>query len=415
MTYTVEDTLEILAGVKPRLVNIRIDYNEKNLIRSLGRQVANGLALTDRQLELALKKIQKYQANLEKNNVDVTSLLLTKPLRMPIREIDRSQTISITTNESGKSVILIKGARTKNFQEKWAKIEGKIVGEVLDSSTLRQVPLNEINIAEVVSAFQGSDFDIDPDLLAIFEEIEKILENPSDFAPYVELDSDQIIVKNANKNLLTYLDENFSQDDRENILSYIDKLKICGLYYKNPKISEKIQKLAPNSLVKDILTSPGTRFRVDPDQYPVETLVEAIDTIDQWPVIVLVDDDQKALEQVSSVFSAVSTKVSTQDITVFFRIDTGQKNSSEFSQFVKDNHLNNYIGPNTKIVFIAKNKIPKPLLKADWKPRTAIMMCNHDFGKTSAFLDDLSTVYYYNKSVVVRNNRIKGARPIAQL
>jgi hypothetical protein len=43
------------------------------------------------------------------------------------------------------------------------------------------------------------------------------------------------------------------------------------------------------------------------------------------------------------------------------------------------------------------------------------MLSNHDFGKTSAFLDDMSTVYYYNNSIVVRNNKIKGARQIAQL
>jgi hypothetical protein len=64
MTQTVEDAIEILAGVRPRIINIRVDHNEKTLIKSIGRQVSNGLALTDRQLELSLKKIKKYQANL---------------------------------------------------------------------------------------------------------------------------------------------------------------------------------------------------------------------------------------------------------------------------------------------------------------------------------------------------------------
>ena len=44
MTQTVEDAIEILAGVRPRIINIRIDHNEKNLIKSIGRQVSNGLA-----------------------------------------------------------------------------------------------------------------------------------------------------------------------------------------------------------------------------------------------------------------------------------------------------------------------------------------------------------------------------------
>jgi hypothetical protein len=168
-------------------------------------------------------------------------------------------------------------------------------------------------------------------------------------------------------------------------------------------------------LIKNILVNSSTRFRISPEVVPVVNVIEVIENLDQWPVLVLVDDDHKALEQVSGIFSALSGKISNSEITIFFRIDNGQKNYNEFNQMVKDNQLNNYIGPDTKVVFIAKNKIPKPLLKADWHPNTAIMLSNHDFGKTSAFLDDMSTVYYYNNSIVVRNNKVKGARQIAQL
>ena len=192
-------------------------------------------------------------------------------------------------------------------------------------------------------------------------------------------------------------------------------LPSCEPTVKDPKIVEKIEKTAPSDLVKNVLINTATRFRLDPEEHSVEKLIELIDSVDQWPILVLVDDDDKAYAQVSSLYSELTKKISDQDITVFFRVESGQKNSQEFSQFVKDNHLNNYIGSNTKVVFIAKNKIPKPLLKADWKPTTAVMLSNHDFGKTSAFLDDIPVVYYYNKSVVVRHNRIKGARQIAQL
>jgi hypothetical protein len=415
MTQTVEDAIEILAGVRPRIINIRIDYNEKNLIKSIGRQVANGLALTDRQLELSLKKIKKYQSNLEKNNIDVTSLLATKSLRLPLREIDRSQMILISTDDENKKLISVKGIRAKTFQEKWPKIQEKLVGSITEHGTVKEFPFNEINIAVVVSEFQDSDFIIDPELLMIFKEIEKIQENPEKFVPYVDLKDDQVVIRNANKHCVDYIETKISNDIKGNFLSYIDKLKKCGIYHKDAKILEKIGKIAPNDLTKNILVNSSTRFRISPETVPVIDLIEVIENLNQWPVLVLVDDDHKALEQVAGIFSALSGKISNSEITVFFRIDNGQKNYNEFNQMVKDNHLNNYIGPDTKVVFIAKNKIPKPLLKADWHPNTAIMLSNHDFGKTSAFLDDLSTVYYYNNSIVVRNNKVKGARQIAQL
>jgi hypothetical protein len=136
MTQTVEDAIEILAGVRPRIINIRIDYNEKNLIKSIGRQVSNGLALTDRQLELSLKKIKKYQENLEKNNIDVTTLLATQSLRLPLREIDRSQMILISTDDDNKKLISIKGTRARTFQEKWLKIQEKLVGTIHEQGTV---------------------------------------------------------------------------------------------------------------------------------------------------------------------------------------------------------------------------------------------------------------------------------------
>jgi hypothetical protein len=55
------------------------------------------------------------------------------------------------------------------------------------------------------------------------------------------------------------------------------------------------------------------------------------------------------------------------------------------------------------------------LLKADWKPTTAIITSNHDFGRMAAYLNDFSTVYYYNSSVSLRNSRLKGADKIVQL
>jgi hypothetical protein len=415
MTQTVEDAIEILAGVRPRIINIRIDYSEKNLIKSIGRQVSNGLALTDRQLELSLKKIKKYQENLEKNNINVEELLLLKSLRHPLREIDRSQSISLVVNEDNKQVIFIKGTRAKTFQEKWPKIQEKIVGNILEQGMTKEIPLNENNIVSIVPEFVDTDFEVDNELLSIYKEIEKILENPQNFVPYIDIDNDNIIIRNANKHCLEYIDSKIPEKTKANFLSYLDKLKQCGVYHKNPEICEKIRNFASSELVKSVLMLPASRFRISPEVHAFDEIIDIVENLDQWPVLVLVDDDTKALEQVTTVFSAVSKKIPIDEITVFFRIDNGQKNADEFNQMVKDNHLNNYIGPNTKVVFIAKNKIPKPLLKADWHPSTAIMLSNHDFGKTSAFLDDMSTVYYYNNSVAVRNNKIKGARQIAQL
>ena len=111
----------------------------------------------------------------------------------------------------------------------------------------------------------------------------------------------------------------------------------------------------------------------------------------------------------------LSKIVPKEKINVFFRLKNEQTEYEKFNQFIKDNGLNNYIDSTTKVVFISRGRIPKPLFKADWKPTTAIITSNHDFGRMAAYLNDFSTVYYYNSSVSLRNSRLKGADKIVQL
>ena len=91
----VEDYLEILSSIhdNSHKEGFKILPEDQSLMFSLARQTFRGTPLTDRQLELSQKKLIEYKAQfLEKgyNNfdTDITSL------RMPLREIDRSKTIT---------------------------------------------------------------------------------------------------------------------------------------------------------------------------------------------------------------------------------------------------------------------------------------------------------------------------------
>ena len=121
---TIEDTIEILAGGSPRRNNIRLDITDIRLLTSLKKQLAQKIPLTDRQLDLSLKKIEKYRANLEKCNVDVDHILTVKPLKWPLRVIDRTQSVEIETDSAtNKPVIVVKYVFSKKFAEFWSKVE----------------------------------------------------------------------------------------------------------------------------------------------------------------------------------------------------------------------------------------------------------------------------------------------------
>ena len=416
MTYTIEDALEVLAGVTPRAVNIKIDRNDQSLIRSLGNQVKKSVALTDRQLALAIKKIESYQDGLRANSFDVEQLLNLRMLRMPLRQIDRTHSISLDTVNNGKTpVISVRYPFNKKLAVVWDQIRGHITGEVIDIKNQKVVQFNEKNIMLIVSAFEPHGFEVSEDIKAIQIKIEELVLAAERIMPSVSIVDNKPVLNNVSKSCLDYFNTEFPEVNDQNILIFLDRAKTCGIHIQNQEVTSVISAKIPNSPLINLITCNDTRYRVNPEKYDLDFVFDAVNTLGHWPVLVILDDEKTAFKQVQEAYQHLTKYLSNEEMTVFFRLDNGQPDHKEFNQFVKDNSLNNYIDSKTKVVFITKTRIPKPLYKADWHPRTAIVFPNYDFGKLSAYLNDFPTVYYYNNAIALRHNRIKGTRQIVEL
>ena len=415
MTYTIEDALEILGGATPRNLNIRLDTSDKLLVKSLARQVKSGVALTDRQLDLAVAKLVKYKSGLNQNNVDVDHLVLVRPLRMPIREIDRTQLIKVDTCPiTNIPAIAVKFVFSKRISQIWKELISTLSGVVHQVAGVSYVSLTEVNVKILVEELSPMEFIVDRSIMKIYEKIEEISENPTDFAPHIDFKNNQVTLNNSNSHLEAFMNMKFPLVNNDNFLMYLDTVKKCGIFHKTPEILKKLENTQSSALTKKVILETETRFRCDPDTYTVENLVQVISELQQWPLVVILEENS-AFSQVVLAHTALSKFISNNEMTVFFRLDNNNKDHTEFSQFVKDHSLNNYIDSKVKVVFITKNRIPKPLLKADWHPETALVLTSNDYGKTAAYLNDFSSVYYYNNSIMYKNSKTKGAKQIAEL
>jgi hypothetical protein len=415
MRNTIEDALEILGGTVPRIVNIRIDASEQALIKSLAKQVSRQTALTDRQLDLSIKKIEKYRDGLEQNNIDVSQLLFEKTTRYPLREIDRTQSISLHTDIENKTKIFVKFVFSKKFASIWSEIEYDLIGAVHEAKGEKYVSFNEKNLYRVVTVLKPLGFEIADDVQSYYEKIEEILENPNNFAPYIDYVDDKIVLRNVSKQCNQYLETELTDIRDSDFLVFLERLKNCGIYQKNDEIFKKITEIAPNNLIKNILVENSTRFRVNPEEHGIGTVFEIINTLKQWPLLILVDETKDVISYIKNAIPELLKYVNHDEINIFFRLENDNPESSEFNQFVRDNGLNNYIGPATKVVFITKNRIPKPLYNADWKPHAALVASSYEYGKTSAYLSNFPAVYYYNNSLNSRYTKSKGKNSIVQL
>jgi hypothetical protein len=413
---TIEDTLEILAGGTPRRINIRLDTADIRLLTSLKKQLAQKIPLTDRQLDLSLKKIEKYRENLEKCNVDVDHILTVKPLKWPLRVIDRTQSVEIETDSAtNKPVIVVKYVFSKKFAEFWAKVEEHTSTYNRTDKGVKKIPYSEKCLHLVVQGLVKMNFTISSEVQEIYEKIEKVLENPENFVPYLDYAENTVVLKNLNSKCENAIVEKFGQRYKCSIFEYVDYAKSLGVTLKTQNLIKYLSENAPSVLTKKISIENSTRYRLYPEDYSLEELFSAVDTFNQWPLVIVVEENDQVLSIVSKMVNELSKIIPKEKINVFFRLKNEQPEYDKFNQFIRDNGLNNYIDSTTKVVFISRGRIPKPLLKADWKPTTAIITSNHDFGRMAAYLNDFSTVYYYNSSVSLRNSRLKGADKIVQL
>jgi hypothetical protein len=184
---TIEDTLTILASGYYHRVNVRLDTADIRLLTSLKKQLAQKIPLTDRQLDLGLKKIEKYRAYLEKCNVDVDHILTVKPLKWPLRVIDRTQSVEIDTDpDTNKPIIVVKYVFSKKFAEFWAEIEEHTSTYNRTDKGVKKIPYSEKCLHLVVQGLVKMNFTISSEVQEIYEKIEKILENPENFVPYLD-------------------------------------------------------------------------------------------------------------------------------------------------------------------------------------------------------------------------------------
>jgi hypothetical protein len=409
---TVEDVLEVLAGISVNTVNIRIDSSDIKIIRSIAKQVHNGTALTDRQLDLALNKIERYRQGLELNKIDVDLVLEKKQTRLPLREVDRTQLISLTTYDN-KPYIKVQFPFSKKLSAVWRSIVADVYAHLVEpSKNIKLLRYSESTLYTVVTNLKEYDFELSTDVAKYYNTINDIKSNPLTYIPYIDIKDDDVVVNNVSKQCEEYIESNIKDED---FLVKIDMLKNCGIYHKSPAVLQKIDKETSNDLVKNMLVNNSTRFRLKPEEYGIDTIYALIDRLKQWPLLILVDDKPEYAKEIPNMVDKVLEHCSNNEVNVFFRMDSKTEIGNQFNQYVKDNQLNGYIDNNTKVVVITKNRIPKPLISSGWKPKTAIVASSYDYGKTSAYLRNCSSVYYYNHSLGLRYSKEYRKCEIVQL
>jgi hypothetical protein len=333
------------------LYDVKIETPARSILESICQQTQKDIALTDRQYALVVEKLKPFESELD----DV--LIEHIPTRMPLRSIDRQKYIKIVDHQET-------AARREIFKQdcKWIKVRFpfakkdivKIQSLNISSKEYYHVrgshehfyKLTPTNAFKVVEALKLRNFEIDNVLIEYVSKVKDIL-------------TTELKYNSSFENVTKRMDVAEQE--------YIHSLTPLQQVDRSIRYGYSINKGDAFNLTEMIAYRTDAAVPADPAMWSINDIASSINTLDRFPLIVTVDEDD-CYRQLTEIHQAFLPYVNDELQSVMFRVDSNDIQNHQLNAYVKNQKLNNWVDNRTKIVYIKKNKLPKPLLSSSFLP-----------------------------------------------
>ena len=238
----IEDYIEVIAGVRDPVTNhvtvsflatspISLARYDVNIVSSFADQASNRIAFTDKQADLAVKIVLKYERQLAKLGVDVAPAN-TPAFRIPLRQMDRTSRIWREEDSILAKFPYIE-SHVAAFKEAAKDSQGSIKWD-RDLKVWRMA-LTEYNVNWAYSFGVNNNYEIDPSVKELMDLIVACEQEPYKIE-LVVVDG-KLEITNAAPDLINYINNTLGGFEIDNLYNLIDFADILG-YTIDPAIEE---------------------------------------------------------------------------------------------------------------------------------------------------------------------------------
>ncbi len=388
---TIERCLEILAGFDDvhNVDREQLKSSDVNLIQSLGRQVLRGISLTDRQYDLAVVKCNDYYDLLFKFGIDKT---VFENLRMPLREIDRTKWVR-KIEHKGETCLGVRFTFNKKLIELLEKTRAN--EKAYDRELkIHYFPYNEQTIFTVMQLLEGKHFEVEESIQNVYKELLQMKNNKKDHVPGIY----GLQLRNFSKKAIDVMIEDIGEPTKKNLPIFADRKNMYGVAHIDEEdLNESGQGL--NVLTNKIIRRTNTQIFVNKSTYNYNMLAETLLELFRYPILVVCNDKFK-LNDIHPFYETFKGVFQEDSFSVLFREENDTAEGQEINNYIKDKKLNSPLDTTSKLVYIKGDKIPKPLLVNEWRPRAVVLsgskMSN---GKLRTYLNDCDLIIHYDTDI----------------
>jgi hypothetical protein len=361
----IEDLIQRLAGdgqwlfIEPVL---HLHHMDSKVVHSLSMQTVTGCGFTEKQANLAVKLIKKYQNSLSSAlKIDISDSIENPQYKLPIRVLLKNKTITIKKKEIGnQQVISVSFPYDEGLVQNIRKYKEFFSKESSNGQTINWNPeskswdfnLREEHISWVASNLMDSSFYADDkflDLLTQIQEIEKSIEN---YVPMVNFKDDKFIFTNVSKNI--------PQPDSLDVVEVLMQAKKYGINLWADEIGEVLENIDITPVTKKCVTTPfGKDIEIDGKEVEFKDLLNTLGY--NSPTLIVIPGGMELKYLRYCIRTLMKYGVPTEDMSVLFRLDGPTGKTA--NEIIKDSKVNNPISEKIKFFFVS-GRIPKPLIES---------------------------------------------------
>ena len=354
MTLHIEDLICRLAsdGVYLFSQEVPVWSGDRAVIQSLAAAHTQGRAYTQKQRDLVMRLVKKYQSalvgefgKLATDAIDLTSF------RFPVAEAKSSTKYIKIENKK----ILVSFPYSEKLVENIKKFKASTKVKLAEWDVDKKVwafDLEESNVLWVANNLMTPEFTVDDNFLEIFEEITQVLENIEDHVPILVNTEAGFKFANGHKKL--------PDIDADNVIEAVLLAKHYGISVWDEKVSNLLKNEEISPVLDKFINETGSEnLNFDSSTTNIDQFKDLFKF--NVPVLIVIPAGYELKYLKNWYFWLKSQNFQEKDISVMFRLENTV--GRDFNDYVRTFELNTPLHENTKIVFISQ-KLPKPIIKS---------------------------------------------------
>lgn len=352
---------------------------DKKIFSSLRHQLKKQVFLTEKQGNLLVKLLQsnkKYLQHLTTEELFVINTpFWSQEFRIysPVRKIYFS-------NEK-KDSITVEFSYDKELKQKLNKEFDLSVSRRAICSTANKITIhnNEYNILKLIQIVKNDNFEIENNILEIYQRIELAINNHTN---YID------ILNEKNQNLYNIVVKDISNEDNTDLFLLDRRIRFQYDYES---------KNTQNTLSYKIASRKNSTVYVSSKMYKLQDIFKAFDQLKRLPTLIIFDEHEPLI--CNNLLDELNNVLQISDINnktgIYFRFNNNV--NKLFNQKIAEYNFNQYLDHDTNIVGISLKQLPKFLLKTDWYPKSVISLtANFRHSKVWSYCNQSDLIIFYS-------------------